>query len=49
MNPNNQQKLFGFSYEEPKEKPGEKLSPVPPNADDGVAEAIERFVFGRES
>ena len=39
MNPNNQQKLFGFSYEEPKEKPGEKLSPVPPNADDGVAVA----------
>ena len=39
QNPN-QNKLFGFSYKRDDEaKPLEKLSPVPPNADDGVAGA----------
>lgn len=39
QNPN-ENKLFGFSYKRDDDaKPLEKLSPVPPNADDGVAVA----------
>ena len=38
MNPNQQNRLFGFSYKEDPEQI-KKMSPVPPNADDGVAVA----------
>ena len=38
VNPNQQGNLFGFSYKEDPEQI-KKMSPVPPNADDGVAVA----------
>ncbi len=38
MNPNQQGNLFGFSYKEDPEQI-KKMSPVPPNSDDGVAVA----------
>lgn len=37
MNPNQNDKLFGFSYKKEQEAPSVKASPVPPNSDDGVA------------
>lgn len=38
MNPNQNGNLFGFSYKEDEEQT-KKMSPVPPNSDDGVAVA----------
>ena len=39
MNPNQDTRLFGFSYKEDDLEEYKKISPVPPNADDGVTVA----------
>ena len=37
MNPNQSSRLFGFSYKEDDLDQLSKISPVPPNSDDGVS------------
>jgi len=39
VNPNQDSRLFGFSYKQDEKEPLQKISPVPPNADDGVTVA----------
>ena len=39
MNPNQDSRLFGFSYKQDPKENLEKISPVPPNMDDGVTVA----------
>ena len=39
MNPTENQRLFGFSYKQDEKEIAAKISPIPPNMDDGVAVA----------